>query len=145
MSYLTTQFLEFEAEKAKYSFVNEIYADPNKIEKNFKVLFKEFQIGRAKIDIIGRDNSGNLCLVNVIMKNKEINATADQLREHQSLFLRFSEIIGASLAIRIMVMTPFNLLDLGARKVNISYIMRETPTDMPTSREIYGLHHENKH
>jgi hypothetical protein len=123
-------------------FVKELYFNPNKIEKNFRVLFKEFSIGRGRIDIIGRDGNGNLCLVEVKMKNKEINSAKNQIRKYQYQLLDFLQIIGINLTIRAMIVTPFTVVDLGVRKRDTAYTIQKIPMNLPTSREIFGLHHQ---
>jgi RecB family endonuclease NucS len=124
------------------AFVNELYSNPGKIEKNFKVLFKEYSFGRGRIDIIGKDKNGNLCLVEVKMKNSEINSAKNQIRRYRSQLLRFLEIISVSLNIRAIIVTPFEVVDLGTKKVDTAYMMQELPRDIPTSQEIFGLRHE---
>ncbi len=120
-------------------FLNEVYANPDRIEKNFRVLLKEYSIGRGRIDIIGKDKTGNLCLVKVKMRDSEINSAKNQIRRYQSQLIRLLEMISVSLTIRAIIVTPFKVVDLGVKKVNNTCIMQEVPTDIPTSREIFGL------
>jgi hypothetical protein len=124
------------------AFVNELYSNPDKIEKNFRVLFKEYSVGRGRIDIIGKDKNGNLCLVEVKMRNSEINSAKNQIRRYRSQLLRLLGIISVDLTIRAIIVTPFKVVDLGIKKVNTTHMMKELPRDIPTSREIFGLRHE---
>jgi len=61
------------------TLVNELYMNPNRIESKFRSLFKEFSIGHGRIDIIGKDTNGNLCLVEVKMKETEILSAKSQI------------------------------------------------------------------
>lgn len=124
------------------AFVDQLYSNPDKIEKNFRVLVKEYSVGRGRIDIIGKDKNGNLCLVEVKMRNSEINSAKNQIRRYRSQLLRLLWITSVDLAIRAIIVTPFEVVDLGIKKVDIAYMMKELPRDIPTSREIFGLRDE---
>lgn len=120
-------------------FVNELYSNPSKIEPAFRSIFKEFSVGHGRIDLVGKDRNGNLCLVEVKLKDKEIPSARVQIRKYRSQLLQFLKLAGVELTIRAIVVTPAKVIDLGTRKSKMVATVGEIPIDFPTSREIFGL------
>jgi len=86
------------------------------MERRFRVLQKEFSLGRGRIDIIGRDKDGNVCIVEVKTHHSEISSGEKQLRNYQSQLARFLSLIGVEKAIRGIVVTPTKVVDVRTMK-----------------------------
>jgi len=120
------------------TFVNYLYENPYMIERRFRPLFKEFPLGRGKVDIIGKDKDGVLCLVEVKTRDSERLKGERQVKSYQRQLLRFLSLAGVKLSIRGIVVTPKTVVDVGTKTSNPVPQLR-MPIDVPTSRELFGL------
>jgi RecB family endonuclease NucS len=120
------------------SLVNLLYGNPFKIEKYFQPLVKEFAFGHGRIDIIGRDRNAVLCLVEVKVHNSEIPQGKKQVMQYQTQLVHFLSLAGIKISIRGIVVTSEKIVDVGIKKATPVHAVR-IPTDIPTSREIFGF------
>jgi hypothetical protein len=120
------------------ALVSYLYTNPYSIERHFRPLFKEFSLGHGRIDIIGRDKDGVLCLVEVKAKDEERHQAKRQVRAYQKQLLKFLGLVGINLSIRVLVATPNHIIDVGTRE-SAPQTLVTIPMEVPTSREIYGL------
>lgn len=121
------------------TMVNYFHAHPYKIEPRFRSIQKEFSLGHGRIDIIGRDKDGTLCLVEVKTRDSELMLGRRQVAKYQSQLANFLGLIGFKTKIRAIVVTPTEVLDVGMKKSIDAYPKIKMPSDIPTSREIFGL------
>jgi len=120
------------------TFVTILYQSPSRIEPKFRSVFREFSLGHGRIDIIGRDTKGTLCLVEVKTRDSEIKQAKEQVKMYQRQLVKFLSLVGIQLPIRGIAISPNRKLDVGTRKSAPIPIMAR-PTEIPTTREIYGL------
>jgi RecB family endonuclease NucS len=121
------------------SLVNYFSTNPYKIEPRFRTLQKEFSLGHGRIDIIGKDRNGNICLVEVKTRDSEIPLGKRQLRKYQSKLANFLRLIHVETVIRGIVVTPTKVIDVETIKSFVPQPRIKVPLDIPTSREIFGL------
>ncbi|NIW50876.1 MAG: DUF91 domain-containing protein [Candidatus Korarchaeota archaeon] len=121
------------------SLVNFFCREPDKIEPRFRVLQKEFSLGRGRIDIIGRDKDGNICLVEIKTHDSEIPSGKKQIRNYQSQLAKFLSLIDLEKKIRGIVVTPTKVIDVATIKSFVPQPKIKVPLNIPTSREIFGL------
>ena len=121
------------------TMVNYFHLHPYKIEPRFRAIQKEFSLGHGRIDIIGRDKDGTLCLVEVKTRDSELIRGKRQVAKYQSQLANFLGLIGFKTKIRAIVVTPTEIVDVGTKKSTDGYSKIKMPSDIPTSREIFGL------
>ena len=126
------------------SLVNFFCREPDKIEPRFRVLHKEFSLGKGRIDIIGRDKDGNFCVVEVKTRDSEIHSGKRQTRKYQLQLAKLLSSIGVERTIRGIVVTPTKVIDVGIAKSFVPQPKIKMPLDIPTSREIFGLRSDMK-
>jgi len=119
--------------------VNSFCMNPDKIKQRFRVLQKEFSLGHGRIDIIGKDDDGTICLVEVKTLNREIPLGKRQIGKYQSQLANFLGLIGFETKIRGIVATPTKVINVGTKKSFVPQPKMKIPLDIPTSREIFGL------
>lgn len=120
------------------TFVSKLYQQPSMIEQRFRPLFKEFALGRGRIDIIGRDRKGILCLVEVKMRKSEVLQGLRQVEKYQRQLMKFLSLASLEVSLRAMVVTPDKKFDVGIKK-SIPHMFLETPLEIPTTREVFGF------
>lgn len=121
------------------TIVNYFHMHPYKIESRFRSIQKEFSLGHGRIDLIGRDKDGTLCLVEVKTRDSELMQGKRQVAKYQSQLANFLGLIGVETKIRAIVVTPTEVVDVGMKKSTDAYPKIKMPSDIPTSREIFGL------
>lgn len=125
--------------KKHKTLVNYLHSHPFKIEPGFRSRKKEFSFGRGRIDIVGLDRNGDICLVEVKTHDKEILLGKRQIAKYQSQLADFLGLIGVERLIRGIIVTPTKAIDVGPRKSFVAQPKVKIPLDAPTSREIFGL------
>ena len=126
------------------SLVNHFYTKPYKIERRFRMLQKEFSLGHGRIDIVGKDREGNICLVEVKTRDSEIPLGKRQIRKYQAQLANFLSLVGVEMVIRGIVVTPTKVISVGTIKSFVPQPKIKVPLDIPTSREIFGLKSDRK-
>ena len=121
------------------SLVNYFYTKPYKLERHFRPLQKEFSLGHGRLDIIGKDKDGCVCLVEVKTRDSDIPSGKRQIRGYQSQLANFLGLIGFQTEIRAIVATPNKVVDVGRKKSFVPQPKTKMSLDIPTSREIFGL------
>jgi len=110
------------------------------IEEGFRAVSKEFGIGNGKIDIVGIDRDRNLCLVEVKTRKASIQDEL-QVKHYRSIFLNLFRLLGIDKTVRVIVIEPSRIKDLGKIKSidRMNHYSVNPARGTPTSREIYGL------
>ena len=119
--------------------VDFLFTHPEEIEKGFRSTFKEFSIGRGRVDIVGVDKDRNLCVVEVKTKAASLEDEL-QVRHYRSGFISLFKMLCIDRAVRAIVVTPNQTKDLGkTRGFDRAYVPKIIPNDLPTSRQLFGL------
>jgi len=120
--------------------------NPDKIEKGFKPIFREFGVGNYRTDIIVVDKDENLCLIEVKtrkLSSKDLRLAKKQVLKYRGAWSRLFNVLGANINIRALVALPNEIIDLGKYPsyVDQQYPINNLPNDVPRSKEIFGLKH----
>ena len=119
------------------AFVNQLFYQPGRIEHHFRSILKEFSLGHGRIDLIGRDLNGVLCLVEVKTKDGELAFAQRQIQKYRNELIKFLAIAGIKLSIRALLVTPNKTIDIGVKTSKPPLV--SISTEIPTSREVFGL------
>ena len=71
------------------------YCDnPKEIEPGLIILFKELPIYRGRLDLVGRDKNGGICLIEVVHRSKwDRNAWISKLHSYNKYLTRMGEVL----------------------------------------------------
>jgi len=105
------------------------------------MLQKEFSLGHGRIDLVGKDREGNICLAEVKTRDSEIPLGKRQIRKYQAQLANFLSLVGVEMVIRGIVVTPTKVISVGTIKSFVPQPKIKVPLDIPTSREIFACMH----
>ena len=117
--------------------INHCMMYPEEIEAGLKLYYKEIGMGRGRVDLVGVDKDGNLCIIEVKTKKPKPETLGIQLQKYYAPFRLLLGLMGVTKKIRFFLVTP----------KEITYLYSVTPslpdnvgnrTKIPSSREIYG-------
>jgi len=115
------------------------FEHPEEIEEGFKSLFKEFGVGKGRVDLVGIDKNKNLCLVEIKTSDKTWQNPEKQIARYRNQLKQLLYYMRVNRSVRAIASTPSRRIDLGASSVKHEGYITKSHKGIPTSREIYGL------
>lgn len=117
--------------------VNNLIKHPDLIEKGVYLFYKEFGMGRGRVDLIGLDKEKNIVIVEVKTRKPDIKSREKQLRKYYGPWKYLFGKMGIKKMIRVFLYTPkgtkflYNIKPFSGQYIG-------TRKGLPTSSEIYG-------
>ena len=117
--------------------VNHLFLHPEEVEPGIVFHYKELGLGRGRVDLVGVDAEGNLCLVEVKTRKPSISERRKQLKKYYGPLRHIFGLMNVKKKIRLFLATPEGVKNLYDIKPLRSARLGVTE-GIPTSREIYG-------
>lgn len=117
--------------------IDHLFKFPDEVEEGVKLYYSEFGFGRGRVDLVGVDKEGNLCIVEVKIRKPNRKTLGKQLRKYYVPLRRLFGMMGVDKNIRMFLATPKgveHLYDIKPSKPD--YV--GSRQGIPTAREIYG-------
>lgn len=117
--------------------IEHLLIHPEEIEEGVKLYYRELGFGKGRVDLIGVDKDGNLCIVEVKIRRPNREKLGKQLQNYYSPIKLLFGVMGIDKKIRMFLATPKGVEHLyDIKPFKHEYIGRRGA--IPTARELYG-------
>ncbi len=117
--------------------IDHLFKFPEEVEEGVRLYYREFGFGKGRVDLVGIDKDGNLCIVEVKIRKPNRKILGKQLRKYYVPLRHLFGLMDLDKNIRLFLATPKgieHLYDIKPSKPDYTGSVK----GIPTSREIYG-------